>query len=180
MSDRDQSPLTPEQQALVESWILLAYKLAFKHYRRQTGQRRTLDLLEELQAEALLSLCHAARIFDPGRGYAFSSLAYICIRNRLGLNAYYARRQRRLRRDPLFVDDLPAADEREPLFVLRDQIEALCRACTPSQQRLIRDLLACDGNMSECCRRRGVTSSAVQDQVRRLRERLAKRGKGIA
>lgn len=74
------SPLTQEQQALVCQFLALAYKLGHQEARNRNA--RDWDATEEIVSEALESLVHAARAFDPGRGFRFSTYAVWTIRRR--------------------------------------------------------------------------------------------------
>ncbi len=64
-------PLTSTQQALAESCIPLAFKEA---------QRWFSTFGDDAFSMACVSLCHAAREFDPARGLAFTTLATVSIR----------------------------------------------------------------------------------------------------
>lgn len=68
-------PLTPEQRQMVEENIGLAYFM--------TNILRPHSFMEydDLLAVCMEGLCHAAQIYDPDRGYAFSTLVSKCVRN---------------------------------------------------------------------------------------------------
>jgi len=71
-------PLTNEQRDLVERNRWLAVNFAGQ--RVPSGPRGAQDFSEVLSA-AYLGLCYAARGFDPGRGYAFSTFAWFWMRS---------------------------------------------------------------------------------------------------
>lgn len=69
--------LTEAARALAAANIGLARKFARDECRRRPHLR------EEIDSAAMLGLCNAANSFDPARGAAFSTLAYICMKNAL-------------------------------------------------------------------------------------------------
>lgn len=75
MKKRKDRKLTAKQQQLVSDNLPLAF-----HVVNRMRNFLDLDLHEEMHL-ATIDLCRAASIFDPSRGYKFSTLATTCIRN---------------------------------------------------------------------------------------------------
>ncbi len=75
-------PDSDDRQHLVEKNDALARTVALKFLAQFTSHRSRLGRDDILQ-EARLAMLVAARTFDPGRGYAFSTYAYRVITNRL-------------------------------------------------------------------------------------------------
>ena len=73
MSERSRSAtkLTDDQRKLVEKNHNLIYTFARKYKIN----------LDEYYGLLAIGLCIAARIYDPNKGLAFSTLAYQCMRN---------------------------------------------------------------------------------------------------
>lgn len=69
-------PLTAEQQALVSDHVRLAWKYS-KTNRVPPGLT-----MEEWESECFLVLVQAARNYQPGLGFKFSTYAYKCFRSR--------------------------------------------------------------------------------------------------
>ncbi len=68
------TPLTPQQSALAEANRGLAWMVARRFHHRDSGE----NALHELLSICLMSLCQAARTFDPGLGFSFSTYAVRC------------------------------------------------------------------------------------------------------
>lgn len=73
-------PLTDEQRALVDENQGLAYLTAYRMVNEGCVPK---SMTEDAVQEAMIGLMQAARAFDPGRGFAFSTLAACCCRNRI-------------------------------------------------------------------------------------------------
>lgn len=77
--DLDPVKLTHEQMRLAAENIRLAYHEVNKQRRRHPTLR--LIPLDDLNGIALLALCKAAKNFDPGKGYRFSTYACTVIKH---------------------------------------------------------------------------------------------------
>lgn len=63
-------PLTEEQKRLAED----NHNLIYGFLRRRNYS------IEEWYGVAAIGLCKAAAVFDPAKGYAFSTIAYVCMK----------------------------------------------------------------------------------------------------
>lgn len=71
--------MTTNENDLVVNNINLAYKIAYKYYQKLNGFIE----LEELQSLCFLGLSKASKMFDKDKKNAFSTYAYIAMRNEI-------------------------------------------------------------------------------------------------
>lgn len=114
--------------------------------------------------EAAIGLVKAARNFDPGRGYQFSTYASRVMRGEMAW-----RWKQRFRQSAVFVrsavldpDELPAADSvADEQAELLAAVAAAVESLTPRQQQVVR--LRLDGlTFEECAAEMGVTKQCCQ------------------
>jgi RNA polymerase sigma factor (sigma-70 family) len=94
--------LTPHGQALAESAVRLAYRMASDWARRHRGLP-----MDELKSEALYALTYAASRYDASTGVPFASYTTLVVRHRLlqFTRWYLARRATPLDRESKWGDD---------------------------------------------------------------------------
>jgi RNA polymerase sigma factor (sigma-70 family) len=153
-------PLTAAQRDLVAANLGLAYGEA-----RRPGRRRSGDL-QAVDDAAVDGLIRAARAFDPGLGYRFSTLATICARNAIRGVAIHANRARR--RAPAPLVSLEASG-----------IEPAARAASPDHdagrfEALLGPLRARDREVLRIRFAEGLTLRAAGDRLGCTREWVRK------
>ena len=95
-------PLTPEQRQMVEENIGLARFMA------KLLQPHSYMENDDLLAVCMEGLCHAARIYDPAKGFSFSTLVSKCVRNWYKKQHYrYIRRHE----NESYLEDLTVNEE---------------------------------------------------------------------
>ena len=77
---RRPNALTDEQRQLVENNMKLVYRITTDL--AKSGKLRFAEM-EDAEQAGMLGLVKAAKAYDEGRGIAFSTLAFACIRNEL-------------------------------------------------------------------------------------------------
>lgn len=186
MPARNNTPLTPEQQALAAQWsgLIVWAKNRWRGLARRLG--------DDFDSYAAMGLIYAARAFDPGRGVLFSTYAARVMFQRL-VNATYSERlipvpyHRDLSEAPGVVSidsthgSLDPADPREEEATQSaEDVRAVLRSAlpclSPGQARVAR-LVFLDGlTQMDAAAVLGVTVQAVnmrcQKAVRIFREVL--------
>lgn len=170
--------LTPEQQALFDNNIKLAYYVV----RRYLSQRSERIDYDDLVQEAMIGLIQAAQRYDPKLGYRFATYAVLLMRRRL---------QRHLHKNssPFSVSNHPLAQPC-PKYIALETVpvpERLVRAeddptavhvyewldtLTPRLRRLAVGLYK-GKSISQIARDEGISAQAHGVRVKELRRRLA-------
>ncbi len=185
------TPLTPQQSDLAEANRGLAWMVARQFHRRYSGE----NALQELMSICLLSLCYAARTYDPGLGFAFSTYAVRCCKQAIrderqcnGLiptphylktRASVGHRFREARdrvHDAKFSEICP--DHIDINFssdpVLRAERDELVERIDhlPDLERLVAQRIIAGDSCSEIGRQTGHSRYKVLDVLHRVREKL--------
>ena len=111
--------------ALVENNMPLVHKVIKDCVHMPPGMLR--NEYDDLFQIGSIALWEAAKAYDPGSGYAFSTLAYTCIRNSLYKELEKAHRYREVQPDEEFWE-LLSANPSSPLDAL--EISELLKYCT--------------------------------------------------
>ncbi len=170
-----ETAIDPRQLAVDN--LRLAYKVASSFTRR--AQAVGLDM-DDLRQEAVVALMRAAAVFDPARGFAFSTLAYKVIRQHL-LGVLKKRRNRPLAGLPrdcngqelAFKDehgeapDAPAEGDDEKALVQR-----LMLMLHPEDRRAIELHYLGSKTLSEVAQATGVSKERVRQRLVRALARM--------
>lgn len=140
---------------------------------------------EDAEAQARLGLLHAARRFDPARGFAFSTYASASIRGFILRAGREAARQGRL---PCCSLDAPVRqgddgagvradllpDPRDPYAALRDadSFEARLALLSPRQRRLVRAVFEDEMTLGEAARSEAARDGGVAVTRQRALQQL--------
>ncbi len=96
-------PLSKDQQNLVSNNHKLIYSFANK---------MGLDI-EEYYGLLAIGLCKAAKTYNPNRGYAFSTYAYITMRNECYMYWRHLKRDNQIPEELIFSYNTPLSDEED-------------------------------------------------------------------
>lgn len=161
-------PLTPCQQSLVEDNVRLAYYWSHRLVHRLTDADR-----EEADAAAVGGLVRAAQLFDPARGFKFTTYATPWVIQGVQRWASGERRHRE-KKGGRKVFHLPQVDLGDD--ALEDQFEPACPRRDPREEADGRDcwekvlaLLGRDRRSKEILRLRFVEGLQLREVGRRLK-----------
>ena len=131
--------------------------------------------IEERIGIATVGLCRAALVFDPSRGWKFTTVAWTIIQ-RLLINEYHRMDVRRnvSRQHVSQFDD--QIDQSDPLSVIeaRDWWFSVKDSVSDSDQELLKDYYADDMTMKQMGSKYGCTRSNIHQKLRRIRKALRK------
>lgn len=115
-------PSTDAERQLVTDNMGLVYHVAHKMY--LTG-RIPSNMMEDAIGEGMYALTKAAQLYDPSKGYRFSTLAIICIQREI--RDWVDKEFTQIKRDGLRLDE-PFADRSDKnwsdTFPAKDDVEA--------------------------------------------------------
>lgn len=173
--------MTDAQRAMVEKNKGLAYTMA---YRLVNSGFVPKSLTDDAVQEAMIGLMQAAEAYDESRGVAFSTLAMVCCRRRVGRLMEMERKQTRVE-CAASLDDLvgetgmtfgewllaPDDTEAEAFDWIGDAVR---KVLGPEHEIWAWTLLeSANGKTAgEIAKMRGVSRQAVSRQIKRVREEL--------
>lgn len=170
--------MTDAQLEMIEKHKGLAYTTAYRLV--QSGYVPK-SLTEDAVQEAMIGLMQAVQAYDESRGIAFSTLAMVCCRRRVGRLMYFERKQKRIEcaaslddrvgeTDTTFGEILLAPNDTEAEAI--DWIGEAVRVELQSKRRWANMLLDNAGGktMGEIARELGVTRQYVSKTIGKARK----------
>lgn len=190
----DYPPLTDDERAMVEANLGLVGFVVARTIGRTSG-----DLAEELFQDGVVGLMRAAQLFDPARGFRFSTYAMFWIRQgigrgrerRDGANSRRAARYGDDWHEPLSLDLVYSSEDAEDLTIkglladtadpeadaldsvaLSELAVGILDECVDGIDRALVLGIADGKSLAEIARAMGVSTTTITNRLRRLRWRL--------
>lgn len=181
-STGEQKTLTAEERKLVEENQRLVWHIVLTMVNR--GCLRE-GLVKDAVQEGMMGLMNAARLYDPGRGTAFTTLAWKCIRQKVSELARKERkREKRIalsldeaiedasgKAEPrLWAESIPAKDDTEAEAL--ESMPDVCLRLLKEKGRgdlaeVLRMYVLEDETMLEIAQELGITKQCVQQRLRK-------------
>lgn len=168
-------PLNDDEQMLITSNVRLVYHVVYKMYR---AGWLSPSMMEDAIGEGMFALTKAAILFDPSRGYKFSTIAIVIIRSQIRDWLKKEYKQSRMggirldeavsdRSDMSWADILPAQDDTESEAVdwLSETVITLASRYGKSKEAEMLMENVNGRTLDDMARERGVTKQRVYKQI---------------